>query len=121
MSSTHDSITLEICRGSRPLTTSVGSGDDGRDWLDVAVAAAAALVGGIGIVFDARDVEASIVEVAAAVVVVEEPPLVESMLFDERPSNKLVCGVGGSGGAFKATGFEPDAVMAMAGGFTLWE
>lgn len=54
MSSTHDSITAEICEGFRPLTTSVGSGLDGRDRVDdvadvvVAVVVVAVVVGGDG-------------------------------------------------------------------------
>lgn len=47
MSSTHDSMTAEICEGFRPLTTSVGSGLDGRDRVDdVADVVVAVVVGG---------------------------------------------------------------------------
>lgn len=37
MSSTHDSITAEICVGFRPFTTSVGNGLDGRDTVELVV------------------------------------------------------------------------------------
>ena len=37
MSSTHDSMTYDICFDSSPLTISVGSGEDGRDALLVPV------------------------------------------------------------------------------------
>lgn len=48
MSSTHDSMTAEICEGFRPLTTSVGSGLDGRDRVDDVADVAVVVVGGGG-------------------------------------------------------------------------
>ncbi len=62
ISSTHDSITLVICAGSKPLTSSVGSGEDGReeavDWL-VAGFVVVVVVEGAVVVVEAAFVDIS--------------------------------------------------------------
>ena len=89
MSSTHDSITVDICFASRPLTISVGNGDDGREAL-----------------LDPVDVFVALPFVALVVLVV----LSKDMAFElslpiDKTSKRLDVPVGsGGGGGFAVFG-----------------